>query len=325
MDGFQSFPAPAKLNLYLSILGRRADGYHLLDTEFELLDVGDTVRLRVRADGVIQRAAPNAISEAEDLTVRAAHLLQRRTGSKCGVDIVLEKTLPVGAGLGGGSSDAATTLLALNKLWGTRLTRIELMRLSVELGADVPFFIFGERARASGIGERLVASASGIGERLVASASGIGERLVASASGIGERLVASASGIGEQLRSAPAAQAWYVVLDPRVSVSTREAFAWFDLTHAAPNGKMASLSQEGVAGKAGNDLESVVCARYPEVMRHLSWLKRFGDARMTGSGSCVFLACDDQASAQRIFTQRPRNTVGFVARALAHHPLKELC
>ncbi len=301
MDGFQNFPAPAKLNLYLRVLGRRADGYHLLDTQFELLDAADTVRLRVRADGVVQRAAASVISEREDLTLRAAQLLQQRTGCKCGADVILEKRLPIGAGLGGGSSDAATTLIALNKLWGTRLTRIELMRLGVELGADVPFFIFGERARASGIGERLVPVPSGIGERLVPNANGIGERS----------------------KATHGRSAWYVVLDPRVAVSTREAFALFDLTHATPDGKITSLPQEAVAGNEGNDLEPVVCARYPEVMRHLHWLKQFGDARMTGSGSCVFLACEDQASAQHIFLQRPRSTVGFVAQGLGQHPLKD--
>jgi 4-diphosphocytidyl-2-C-methyl-D-erythritol kinase len=283
LDGFQSFPAPAKLNLHLRVLGRRADGYHLLDTEFVLLDVGDTVRLRVRADGRIQRSVTSEmsdISEGEDLTLRAARLLQQRTGAKCGVDIALEKYLPVGAGLGGGSSDAATTLLVLNKLWGTHLSRAELMRIGIELGADVPFFIFGEQARASGI--------------------------------------------GEQLRASAPAPACYVVLDPRVAVSTREAFALFDLTHTTPDGTISSLSQ-GAVRSEGNDLEPVVCARYPEVMRHLSWLKRFGDARMTGSGSCVFLACDDAARAQRIFTQRPPDMVGFVAHALAHHPLKDFC
>lgn len=282
MDGFQSFPAPAKLNLYLRVVGRRADGYHLLDTAFELIDVCDTVRLRVRADGLIQRSTVAGISEDEDLTVRAARLLQQRTGSKCGADIALEKQVPVGAGLGGGSSDAATTLLALNKLWGTRLSRGELMRLGTQLGADVPFFIFGERGRAGGVGEQLT-----------------------------------------PLAPAPWAS-WYVVLDPRVAVSTREAFALFDLTHATPDGKIASLSR-GAAVNAGNDLEPVVCARYPEVARHLRWLQRFGDARMTGSGSCVFLSCDDQARARRIYTQRPPDMVGFVAQALGQHPLKDFC
>jgi 4-diphosphocytidyl-2-C-methyl-D-erythritol kinase len=129
------------------------------------------------------------------------------------------------------------------------------------------------------------------------------------------------------LHACAAAPAWYVVLDPRVAVSTREAFALFDLTHTKPDGTILSVSQ-GAAGNghgAGNDLQAVVCARYPEVMRHLSWLKRFGDARMTGSGSCVFLACKDEASARHIFAQRPPDMVGFVAQGLVHHPLKDLC
>jgi len=151
-----SFPAPGKLNLMLRVLGRRADGYHLLQTLIRFIDFGDTVTLRVREDGVIVRANEvSGIPHDDDLTVRAARLLKQATGSPLGVEILLEKRLPLGGGLGGGSSDAATVLLALNHLWGTGLTRERLLALALEIGADVPVFVLGENALAEGIGERL--------------------------------------------------------------------------------------------------------------------------------------------------------------------------
>ncbi len=154
MHGLAGFPAPAKLNLMLRVLGRRADGYHLLQTVFRFIDYGDTVCLRVRQDGIIARVQPlPGITSAEDLTVRAARALQAATGTPLGADIGVNKRLPVGGGLGGGSSDAATTLLALNHLWHTGLTRKRLQELALPLGADVPAFVFGQTSRAGGVGE----------------------------------------------------------------------------------------------------------------------------------------------------------------------------
>jgi 4-diphosphocytidyl-2-C-methyl-D-erythritol kinase len=150
------FPAPAKLNLMLRVVGRRADGYHLLQTVFRFIEQGDVVRLRVRRDGVIARlrSLPE-VAEADDLTVRAAQVLQAATGTRFGVDIDLEKRLPMGGGLGGGSSDAATVLLALNHLWQTGLSRKRLQALALPLGADVPVFVYGQSAVAEGVGEEL--------------------------------------------------------------------------------------------------------------------------------------------------------------------------
>ena len=151
-------PAPAKLNLFLHVVGRRADGYHLLQTVFRFIDLCDTLHFDVRADGVISRAAElPGVPEEQDLTLRAAHALQRATGTKQGVQIGLEKRIPQGGGLGGGSSDAATVLIALNRLWGTGLSRRELMELALPLGADVPVFVFGQSAFAQGVGEDLTA------------------------------------------------------------------------------------------------------------------------------------------------------------------------
>ena len=150
------YPAPAKLNLMLRVVGRRADGYHLLQTVFRFIDYADTVTIRVRRDARIERASdlPGVPAES-DLAIRAARLLQEATGSRRGAEIAVEKRIPMGGGLGGGSSDAATVLLALNRQWGTGLTRTELARLGLVLGADVPVFIHGRNAFAEGIGEAL--------------------------------------------------------------------------------------------------------------------------------------------------------------------------
>ncbi|MBI2291921.1 MAG: 4-(cytidine 5'-diphospho)-2-C-methyl-D-erythritol kinase [Betaproteobacteria bacterium] len=156
MSADTAYPAPAKLNLMLRVTGRRADGYHLLQTVYRFIDYGDTLRFTVRTDGAITRANQVAgVAEADDLTLRAAALLQRAAGTRLGADIVLEKRLPLGGGLGGGSSDAATTLIALNRLWDLALPRARLQELALELGADVPVFVFGESALGEGVGEQL--------------------------------------------------------------------------------------------------------------------------------------------------------------------------
>ena len=154
----QAFAAPAKLNLFLHVTGRRADGFHLLQTVFRLLDHGDTVHIGVRQDGAIRRINDIAgVPEHDDLTVRAARLLQQISGCRLGADIQVEKRIPMGGGLGGGSSDAATVLLVLNRLWQLDLPRQQLMELGLQLGADVPIFVFGQSAWGEGIGEQLQA------------------------------------------------------------------------------------------------------------------------------------------------------------------------
>src|SRR5512145_291201 len=156
VSDLQAYFAPAKLNLMLRVTGRRADGYHLLQTVIRFIDYGDTLTFRVREDGMIARVNDvSGVPAAEDLALRAALLLKRASGTGLGADIMLEKRLPLGGGLGGGSSDAATALLALNHLWRTGLSRERLLALALELGADVPVFVAGENALAEGIGERL--------------------------------------------------------------------------------------------------------------------------------------------------------------------------
>ena len=156
--GWSAWPAPAKLNLFLHVTGRRADGYHLLQSVFQLLDWGDRIRLRVRDDGDIRRhgASVAGVGETDDLAVRAANALQDAAKIRKGADIVVEKSIPAGAGFGGGSSDAATVLLALNRLWGLDWDSDRLAALGLALGADVPVFVRGHNAWAEGVGERLL-------------------------------------------------------------------------------------------------------------------------------------------------------------------------
>ena len=268
------YPAPAKLNLFLHVVGRRADGYHLLQTAFRFIDYGDELGFAVRDDGVVRRITELAgVSADADLCVRAARLLKDRAGCSLGADIELVKRLPMGGGLGGGSSDAATTLVVLNRLWQTGLTRVQLQDLAVELGADVPVFVFGRSAFAEGVGERLAA-----------------------------------------LQLAPA---WYLVLVPETTVSTAEIFSAPELTRNTIAITIAAFS----VGQGRNDLEPVVCRRYPQVARHLEWLRRYGDARMTGSGACVFCGFETEAQAQRVLAKLPADMRGFVARGLDRHPL----
>lgn len=155
-SGLQTFPAPAKLNLFLHVVGRRADGYHLLQTAFRFIDFSDQLAFNVRNDGIIKMMGSSSnLSEVDNLCIRAARLLQDRSGKTQGVEIYLRKQIPIGGGLGGGSSDAATTLIVLNRLWDINWDRTRLMMLGLELGADVPVFIYGKNAFAEGIGEKL--------------------------------------------------------------------------------------------------------------------------------------------------------------------------
>ena len=274
----QAFPAPAKLNLFLHVVGRRDDGYHLLQSVFRLIDRTDTVHLELRDDGVVERLGDvPGVPEAQDLTVRAARLLQTRAPAGAGVNIRLEKNLPMGGGLGGGSSDAATVLLALNRLWGVNLSRAALQALALQLGADVPVFVFGRPAFAEGV--------------------------------------------GEILHPVAVPPAWYVVLTPPVHVPTASVFAAPELTRDTPPLKIAPFS----AGMGHNDLEPVVVKRHPEVARHLAWLARFGEARMTGSGACVFASFDTEDAAHDVLRLLPESTRGFVAQGLDRHPLYDFC
>ena len=275
------YPAPAKLNLFLHVIGRRADGYHLLQSAFRFIDLCDYLEFAPRDDGQIILTHPlPAVPVEHDLCFRAARLLQSTAGVRQGVEITLEKHLPMGGGLGGGSSDAATTLMVLNDLWKTGLTRTELMRLGLQLGADVPVFIFGGNAWAEGV--------------------------------------------GEDLQPIPLDPAWYVVLQPPVNVPTAVVFGAPELTRNTLPVKIPGFSAGQSYIALGNDLESVVIARFPAVKQHLEWLQQFGEARMTGSGSCVFAEFGTVQEAQAVLAQKPPEFIGFVAQGLTQHPLKDL-
>jgi len=271
------FPAPGKLNLFLHVLGRRADGYHLLQTVFRLLERSDRVGIAARRDGEIRRHDPlPGVPANEDLCVRAARLLQERCGTRQGADIALEKNLPIGGGLGGGSSDAATTLIVLNRLWNAGLARAELQALAAQLGADVPFFVFGENALGEGVGERLSALAL--------------------------------------------PTAWYLVLVPPVALSTAEVFNDNALTRNTKPLKIPPF----FSGLGGNDLEAVALKRRPEIAAYLQWLRaRRPQARMTGSGACVFAEFATEVEARAALGELPGAMRGFAARGLDRHPLYE--
>jgi len=277
----EAWPAPAKLNLFLHITGRRADGYHTLQTAFRLIDLADTLRFSARDDGkvTLRRPLPGVAPE-RDLCLRAAALLKQATGHRAGVEIELEKRIPMGGGLGGGSSDAATTLVVLNYLWRLGLKRGELQQLALELGTDVPVFVFGENAFAEGV--------------------------------------------GEQLTPLALPPAWYLVLVPPVEVPTAAAFAAPELTRETKPIKITTFFDGLKQRNLRNDLEPVVSKRYPEVARHLAWLKQHGDARMSGSGACVYAEFSTESTARTAQAQLAPAMHGFVARGLGRHPLYEL-
>jgi len=277
----EAWPAPAKLNLFLHVTGRRADGYHSLQTAFRLVDLADTLRFSARDDGKIALRRPLAgVPPGQDLCLRAATLLKQATGHSGGVEIELDKRVPLGGGLGGGSSDAATTLVVLNHLWRLGLKRAELQQLALKLGADVPVFVFGENAFAEGVGELLT-----------------------------------------PLALPPA---WYLVLVPPVEVPTAAVFAAPELTRDAKPIRITAFF-DGLKQRAlRNDLEPVVSRRYPEVARHLAWLKQHGAARMSGSGACVYAEFSTESAARAAHAQLPQAMRGFVARGLERHPLYDL-
>lgn len=289
MEQPASWPAPAKINLFLRVLGRRLDGYHELQTAFQFLDYGDEIRLSVRADGLIRRCTDLAgVAEQSDLTVRAARQLQSFAGTELGVDIGIEKRIPLGGGLGGGSSDAATVLVALNQLWRLQLSVDTLAELGLALGADVPVFVRGRAAWAEGVGEHLT--------------------------------------------PVELEEPWYLVVHPGCHVSTAAVFAAPTLTRNATPAKIWSLlrNQEGfsrpisprdLVHRIGNDCETWVREHYPEVDALFHWLSRFGPARMTGTGSVVFLLLQAENEGHRLLSRLPAHWRGIVTQGKNRSPL----
>jgi 4-diphosphocytidyl-2-C-methyl-D-erythritol kinase len=299
-------PAPAKLNLFLHVIGRRADGYHLLQSPFVLIDWVDLLHLERLEDGRLERVDLGPGLPDDDLCLRAARLLQQTSGGAQGARISIDKRVPWGAGMGGGSSDAATVLLGLNRLWALHWPLSRLLELGARLGADVPFFLGGRNAFVEGIGERLTPL------------------------------------------SLPTA--WYAVLKPAASLPTAAIFASPLLqrdTEAvivtgsladAPGQPSADGCRKGsgnsgwadrfidaiMQGHGRNDLQAAAEAACTDVAQAASWLHtRYGNSRMTGSGSAVFARAGtgDQPLAAFPEEDVPPGWVGRMCRSLDHHPL----
>jgi 4-diphosphocytidyl-2-C-methyl-D-erythritol kinase len=285
MQDFQPFLAPAKINLFLHITGRRNDGYHTLQSVFQLLDFYDTLHIKVTEKNEIKRTNDiSGVPESQCLCSLAASALQQYTGCELGVEYAIEKRIPMGGGLGGGSSDAATMILALNQLWQLNLSRSELMQIGLKLGADVPVFIFGQNAWAEGVGEQLTVI----------------------------DLPSSYYVVLTPQVHVSTAQIFANSALTRDSKPLKIA----DFSRGLNLGIDSSLFK--------NDLEAVVCKEYQAVASTLEWLKHYGKARMSGSGASVFVAVDSKQEADEILASKPENTTGFVAKGLLKHPLFEL-
>jgi 4-diphosphocytidyl-2-C-methyl-D-erythritol kinase len=266
-----SLLSPAKLNLFLHITGRRPDGYHELQTLFQLLNWGDDLHFTANNSGQVTLGGSfQGIPDDENLIMRAARLLP---GEKPGIHIEVEKRIPAGGGLGGGSSNAATTLLALNHLWQLGLTRGKLQSLGAQLGADVPIFTAGRTAWAEGVGEILT-----------------------------------------PVELPPN---WYLVIAPDCHVSTAEIFSNEQLTRDTSPIKIAAFFE----GHSRNDCQNLVRNLYPEVDNALKWLENFGEARLTGTGACVFARFPDESEARSALGQLPKQLTAFVAQGTNESPV----
>jgi len=287
--------APAKINLFLHIVGRRADGYHNLETIFQFLDFADELTFRVRNDGKTQRIVGSTadlahVPAGDDLTVRAAEALKAEIGTPLGADISITKRIPMGGGLGGGSSDAATVLVGLNQVWNLGLDTERLAEIGLTLGADVPVFVRGQAAFASGVGERLL--------------------------------------------PVVLEEPWYLVIHPGCSVPTAAVFNAQDLTRdtspikihtlfqgESDDGRLA-LSSSQLSTWLRNDCEPVVRSQYPPVDAAFTWLSQFANPRMAGTGACLFAPFPDRQAAERVLamlSEREQTGMeddwsGFIAR-----------
>ncbi len=268
-----SLLSPAKLNLFLHITGRRADGYHELQTLFQLLDWGDSMRFTPNNGGEITLSGDTmGIPVEENLITRAARALPRNQ-EKHGVDIRVQKRIPAGGGLGGGSSNAATTLLALNQLWQLGLSSMQLQEIGAQLGADVPVFVGGQSAWAEGT--------------------------------------------GEVLTPVVIPESWYLVVTPDCHVGTAEIFSHQQLTRDTSPIKIAAFFE----GHSRNDFQTLVRRLHPEVNNALNCLDKFGNARLTGTGACVFCSFADEQAARIALSEISHPLTGFVARGINESPV----
>ena len=295
-----TYLAPAKVNLFLHVLGRRSDGYHLIQSAMQLIDLADVLTITPRDDGRIVRADDvPGVTEEQDLALRAARLLQRASSSRNGATIAIAKRIPIGGGLGGGSSDAATALLALNRLWGLDWPRTRLMQLGATLGADVPFFIAGGSAFVEGIGEIVTPIVLADAHYAV----------IHPGVSVPTALV---FGAPELTRHAEA-----------IKISD---FSKSGLCVVLPGCDDTRGNQSPVFR---NDLEAVACSRFEAVREAMAWLSRswqgaLGSARMSGSGACVFRAFANEDDAKRCVAAVPAGWSGWSVKSLSAHPHRDL-
>jgi 4-diphosphocytidyl-2-C-methyl-D-erythritol kinase len=284
MSSYQFWPAPAKLNLFLQITSQREDGYHNLQTVFQFIDVADRLRFVVRDDGKIIRKTDNeGVKPEDDLVIKAARALQLASGTEKGADIYLQKILPMGGGVGGGSSDAATTLVVLNHLWGTALDISSLAEIGLSLGADVPVFIHGNAAFARGVGEQLEEISPHEPWYLI-----VQPEIHVSTSEIfaNSQLVRDSS----------------LIKISSLQIGTENEAQIFD--------------------ELGNVFEPVVSQQYPEIAEVIQFLKKYTRARLTGSGACVFATFESKQEAQNVLEKLPDHWAAFVAKGLNRSPLQ---
>ena len=268
--------SPAKINLFLHILNRRADGYHELQTVFQLLDFGDELTFNGNENGILtlHQTAENQLQPlpaSQNIIIKAAQLLRKRTNNvEKGAEIILKKRIPIGGGLGGGSSNAATTLKVLNRLWRCNLSDKELSACALQLGADVPFFLGGHSAWGEGVGEKL--------------------------------------------RPIQLEKAWYVVITPKCSVSTALIFSQENSTRNTQAIKMADFLAG--SARVRNDCELITKKLYPKIEEAHSWLSKHAETRMTGTGASVFAKFTSEKQARAVLEQAPKGMRGFVAEGV---------
>ena len=286
MLSLHDVPAPGKLNLFLHVVGVRDDGYHLLQSLFVLIDWCDTLHFERRSDGRVQRHDLGAPLPDDDLCLRAARALQAASGTALGADISIDKQIPSGAGMGGGSSDAASTLLALNRLWGLQWPRERLQRLGLALGADVPFFVGGRNAFVEGVGELM--TPVDVQRQWLA--------VLKPAASLETRVIFGSPGL---VRNTGAVILFGFLADPA---------RWMDFT---------------VGGFGRNDLQPPAQAHCPDVAKACELLQhRFGNSRMTGSGSAVFArAGTGEHPVAGLPAELPPGWVARMCRSLEAHPL----
>ena len=277
-QGYTKFKAPAKINLFLRVTGVRDDGFHELQSVFQLIDLYDDIYIKIRSDTQINFInESNKIIHQDDIGLKAAKLILK--DKKLGVDIYLKKNIPIGAGLGGGSSDAATILMAINALAHLNYTKIELMEIGLRLGADVPFFIFGENAWVEGIGESL-----------------------------------SKIDIPESV---------YYLCYPSFPISTESIFKSFKLTKVPITLKITTYFSDKLELQT-NDLEYIITKKYIKMKELLNWMNNFGFAKISGTGSSVFMKINDANQIKFLDEKKPIDIKSFIVKGLSTHPFYDV-